>query len=122
MPAYTLFGYLAGVTGGLLELPSWTARFPEIDTANTTGAQKSHNTQIQATVVSIYTLGCLVGSLSCIGIGDKLGRRRTIMLGSLITCIGSILQSSSFSFAQLIVGRITTGLGFGLISATAPNW
>ncbi|QKX57811.1 uncharacterized protein TRUGW13939_04931 [Talaromyces rugulosus] len=122
MPAYTLFGYLAGVAGGLLELPSWTAMFPQMDTVNTIGAQKSHNTQIQGTVVAIYTLGCLMGSLSCIGIGDKLGRRRTIMLGSLITCIGSILQSSSFSFPQLIAGRIITGLGFGLISATAPNW
>ncbi|KAJ7865482.1 general substrate transporter [Mycena olivaceomarginata] len=53
--------------------------------------------------------------------GALLGRRRTIMLGAVVTTIGSILQCSAFSFAQLIVGRFICGLGFGAISATAPN-
>ena len=44
------------------------------------------------------------------------------MLGCAVTCNGSLLQASSFSFAQLIVGRLITGVGFGAISATAPNW
>ncbi|KAJ7480037.1 MFS sugar transporter [Mycena galericulata] len=122
MPAYLLFGFNNGVAGGLLDLPSWVALFPQIDTVNTTGAKKARNTHIQGTVVAVYTLGALFGALSCTFIGDKLGRKRTIMLGALVTCIGSILQASSFSFAQLIVGRLITGLGFGAISATAPNW
>lgn len=122
MPAYLLFGYNNGVAGGLLDLPSWLKFFPEIDTVHTTGAKKRHNSQIQGTVVAVYTLGALFGALSCILIGDVLGRRRTIMLGALVTCIGSILQASSFSFPQLIVGRLITGIGFGAISATAPNW
>ncbi|KAJ7037429.1 putative MFS sugar transporter [Mycena alexandri] len=122
MPSYLLFGYNNGVAGGLLDLPAWVALFPQIDTVNTTGAQKAHNSHIQGTVVAVYTLGALFGALSCTVIGDRLGRRRTIMLGSVVTCIGSILQCSAFSFAQLVVGRFITGLGFGAISATAPNW
>lgn len=122
MPAYLLFGFNNGVAGGLLDLPAWVALFPQIDTVNTTGAKKARNSQIQGTVVAVYTLGALFGALSCTFIGDKLGRRRTIMLGAVVTCIGSILQASAFSFAQLIVGRLITGLGFGAISATAPNW
>ncbi|KAJ7652045.1 general substrate transporter [Mycena polygramma] len=122
LPSYLLFGYNNGVAGGLLALPAWVALFPQIDTVNTTGAQKSHNSRIQGTVVAVYTLGALFGALSCTLIGDKLGRRRTIRLGSVITSIGSILQASAFSFPQLIVGRLITGLGFGMISATAPNW
>lgn len=122
MPAYLLFGYNNAVAGGLLDLPAWVARFPQIDTVSTIGAQKSHNSQIQGTVVACYTLGALFGALSCTLIGDWLGRKRTIMLGACVTCIGSILQCSSFSFAQLIVGRLITGVGFGMISATAPNW
>ncbi|KAJ7171731.1 putative MFS sugar transporter [Mycena crocata] len=122
MPAYLLFGYNNGVAGGLLDLPAWVEQFPQIDTDNTKGAQKTHNSHIQGTVVAVYTLGALFGALSCTLIGDKLGRKRTIMLGSAVTCIGSILQSSSFSFEQLIIGRTITGLGFGAISATAPNW
>ncbi|KAJ7630378.1 putative MFS sugar transporter [Roridomyces roridus] len=122
LPAYLLFGYNQSVAGGLLDLPSWVAQFPQIDTVNTTGAQKAHNTQIQGTIVAVYTLGALLGSLSCIVVGDKLGRKRTIMLGAAITSIGSILQASSFSFAQLVIGRLITGFGFAEISTTAPNW
>ncbi|KAF7340194.1 MFS sugar transporter [Mycena venus] len=95
---------------------------PQIDTVDTKGAQKAHNSHIQGTVVAIYTLGALFGALSCMLIGDVLGRKRTIRLGIVVTSVGSILQCSAFSFPQLIVGRFITGLGFGAVSATAPNW
>lgn len=36
--------------------------------------------------------------------------------------IGAVLQSSSYSLGQLIVGRLVAGLGFGAVTATAPNW
>ncbi|KAJ7151658.1 putative MFS sugar transporter [Mycena filopes] len=122
MPVYLCFGYNQGVAGGLLDLPAWVALFPQIDTANTEGQQKARNARIQGTVVAAFTLGALFGALSCTFIGDKLGRRRTIMLGAAVTCIGSIIQCSAFSFPQLIMGRLINGIGFGAISATAPNW
>ncbi|KAI9667231.1 MAG: hypothetical protein M1821_000044 [Bathelium mastoideum] len=124
LPTYVLFGYYNGILGSLLDFPAWLDRFPELDTSSPhlTAAQKAYNSQIQGTIVATYTLGALVGACSCILFGDKLGRKRTIMLGAVVTCIGSILQSSSFSIAQLVVGRLITGIGFGAISATAPNW
>ena len=124
MPTYVLFGYYNGVAGGLVGLPAWRARFPDIDTdsPSLTAGEKAHNAQIQGTVVAIYPLGALFGALSCIIFGDYLGRIRTIMLGSVVTCIGSIIECSAYDLAQLIVGRFIVGLGFGSISATAPNW
>lgn len=44
------------------------------------------------------------------------------MLGALVNIIGALLQSSSFSLGQLIVGRLVSGFGFGHLTATAPNW
>ena len=44
------------------------------------------------------------------------------MLGAAINIVGAILQSSSYSLGQLIVGRLVSGLGFGALTATAPNW
>jgi hypothetical protein len=41
------FGYNNAVAGGLLNLPSWIAVFPEIDTANTKGSVKDRNSKIQ---------------------------------------------------------------------------
>lgn len=64
----------------------------------------------------------MIGALSCYKIGDKLGRLRTIATGAILTIIGSILLSSSFSLGQFIVGRLVLGLGFGAISATVPVW
>ncbi|KAG4027343.1 hypothetical protein MFRU_031g00900 [Monilinia fructicola] len=122
MPAYILFGYNNAVAGGLLSLPAWIETFPQLDTSNVTGTQKDHNSRLQGTVVALYTLGCFLGALSCIRIGDTLGRKRTIMLGAGINIIGAILQSSSYSLGQLIVGRLVSGLGFGALTATAPNW
>lgn len=110
------------MAGGLLSLPSWRETFPALDTTNTTGTEKSNNSRLQGTVVALYTLGCFFGSLDCIWLGDKLGRKKTIMLGALVNIVGAILQSTSFSLGQLIVGRLVSGFGFGHLTATAPNW
>lgn len=118
----TRFGYNNGCGGEVLNLPSFVATFPRIDTVNTKGAQATDNSRVQGTVVALYTLGCFFGSLSCIYLGDRLGRIRTIQLGCVVTIVGAILQASSYSLGQLIVGRLVAGLGFGAITATAPNW
>ena len=73
-------------------------------------------------MIALYTLGCLFGALSCIYIGDKLGRIRTMMLGASVQIVGAIIQSTSYSLGQLIVGRLVSGLGLGALSATAPTW
>ncbi len=65
-------------------------------------------------MTAVQEIGCLIGALSNLWIGDKLGRRRTIVLGGVIMIVGAILQASSFSYAQLVVARIVTGLGNGL--------
>ncbi|OZJ05384.1 hypothetical protein BZG36_01976 [Bifiguratus adelaidae] len=121
-PAYILFGYNNACAGGLLGLPAWIQTFPQIDTLNTTGAQQESNSRVQGTVVAMYTLGCFFGALSCIFLGDRLGRIRTMMLGAFVHIIGATLQASSFSLPQLIIGRLVSGLGLGALSATAPNW
>ena len=59
-------------------------------------------------------IGCLIGALSNLWLGDRLGRRRTIVVGGCIMIIGAILQTTSYGYAQLVVARIITGLGNGL--------
>lgn len=64
----------------------------------------------------------MFGSLSCIYLGDLLGRKRVLFFASIITIIGAVLMASSFGLAQLIVARILSGLGAGGYMATAPVW
>ena len=45
-----------------------------------------------------------------------------IFLGSSIMIVGATLQCTSFHLAQLIIGRIITGIGNGVNTSTVPAW
>ncbi|EMD62467.1 hypothetical protein COCSADRAFT_93619 [Bipolaris sorokiniana ND90Pr] len=122
LPAFVLFGYNQSGVGGLLSLRDWNDHFPEINTIDTHGAEKSSNSTKQGAVVASFTIGALFGALSCSWIGDYLGRRKLIFLAAGLTLIGEILQCTSFQLAQFVVGRFILGWGVGALSATVPVW
>ncbi|KAI9893929.1 MAG: hypothetical protein M1814_005482 [Vezdaea aestivalis] len=124
---FLLFGYDQGVMGGLLTLPSFVNTFPEINNnkdaiKDFTQSQKNYRSTIQGISVASYNVGCFFGAISCIWIGDFLGRRKTIFLGSSIMVVGAALQCSAFSLPHFIVGRLITGIGNGLNTSTVPTW
>ena len=116
--AFTLFGYDQGVLSGCLTLPSFEATFPQ--TAGGFGG--SHSATLQSLLVAIYELGCMAGALSNLYVGDRLGRRHTITLGGVIMIIGAILQTASVDYAMMLVARVITGLGNGLLTSTVPAY
>lgn len=122
----SLFGYDQGITGGLLDLPSFTKYFPEINPEdpaieNDLAAQSSRSTN-QGIAVASYNLGCFLGSILTIFIGNPLGRRRTIFFGCTIMAIGALLQCTAHHLPHFIVGRIITGVGNGMNTSTVPTW
>lgn len=42
-----------------------------------------------------------------------LGRKMSIIIGSVIMVVGAAVQAASFSLPQLIVSRLVTGFGNG---------
>lgn len=102
---FLLFGYDQGVMSGIITEPLFLQQFPKMDPDNKSGA-------IQALVVAIYEVGCLMGSGTIIFVGDKLGRRKSVLIGTVIMLIGTALQTTAFTLAHLIVGRIVTGFGY----------
>ncbi|KAL4972732.1 general substrate transporter [Aspergillus desertorum] len=124
---FLLFGYDQGVTGGLLTLESFIKYFPTIATngpyfESLDGAAKSTQSTRQGIVVAAYNLGCFAGSIPTIWVGNWLGRRKTIFLGSFIMVIGALLQCTSYDLPQFIVGRLVTGFGNGMNTSTVPTW
>ncbi|KAF8639635.1 hypothetical protein AX17_000900 [Amanita inopinata Kibby_2008] len=115
---FTLFGYDQGVMSSLLTARQFERVFPQVIVDN---AHRNHAT-LQSLLVAIYEIGCFVGALSNLWVGDKLGRRRTIVLGGIIMIIGAILQATSYSYAQILVARVVTGLGNGLNTSTVPAY
>lgn len=122
LPAYVLFGYNQSNLGGLLSLEDWSKTFPRIDKTYTTGAEKENNSTVAGVVNAVFTLGALPGCLSCSYTADKFGRRPIIFVGAVLTLIGQVLEASSFSLAQLVVGRLVLGFGVGMLSGVVPTW
>jgi MFS family permease len=71
-------------------------------------------------VVAILEIGAFISSLMVGQIGDLIGRRKTILYGSLVFFIGGSLQTLATSMAMMMVGRIIAGLGVGALSTIVP--
>lgn len=64
-------------------------------------------------IVAVYYFGTLIGALMGGWIGDKIGRIRTVVVGSLIAILGAILQTAAQNVAWMMASRIITGIGTG---------
>lgn len=105
LPTFVAMGYSLSYLGGVLSFSPFYHLFPQLDTSTTTGSLKSHNTLNQGAVNASLNLGALAGCLSCIYLGNRLGRRKTTFLGSAIVVLGTVLMCAAFSLPQLCVGR-----------------
>ncbi|KAF3986486.1 hypothetical protein FT663_04864 [Candidozyma haemuli var. vulneris] len=114
---FFLFGYDQGVMGSLLTLPTFRARFPEMDTVSNEELSYAIH---QGLVIGLYAVGCLVGALATMYIGDKFGRVKMIFWGCVIIVIGGILQAAATNTDFLVTARVISGVGNGLLTATVP--
>lgn len=121
-PAFIIFGYNQAGVGPLATLQSWVHMFPELDTINTEGALKSSHSTSKGAVIAAFQIGALIGALSCTFISEKLGRRKTIFIGAILTIIGQVLQVSAYKVVQFTVGRVILGIGVGQFSVAVPVW
>lgn len=72
------------------------------------------------TMVAILEVGAFISSLGVGRIGDMIGRRKTILYGSIIFFIGGAFQTFATGMPMMIVGRIIAGLGVGALSTIVP--
>ncbi|KAJ5480597.1 hypothetical protein N7530_006106 [Penicillium desertorum] len=110
----TLFGYDQGVFSEYLCVVITQDFLVSHDLVGPT------KTTALSTVTAIYDIDCFFGALVAFTVGERLGRKKAILLGTTIMAVGAILQTSSFSLAQMFVGRIVLGVGNGINTATAP--
>lgn len=85
-----------------------------------------HNSTWQGFVTAIYEIGCLMGAIAMLLFGDALGRRKGIIIGASIMIAGTTIQIAAFkghhATAQFIIGRVITGVGNGMNTATIPTY
>lgn len=113
---FMLFGYDQGLMSGLVSAEQFNWEFP---------ATKD-NSLIQGAVTASYELGCFFGALFALFFGEKLGRRTMILIGAIIFIVGVVVSVTPFRpywpLGQFVVGRVITGLGNGMNTATIPVW
>jgi MFS family permease len=63
-------------------------------------------------VVSMFTTGAFFGAAFAGPVGDWLGRRGTIAVGSAIFCLGGGLQTGAQTLAYLYSGRFFAGFAY----------
>ncbi|KAL5600649.1 hypothetical protein FOVSG1_008461 [Fusarium oxysporum f. sp. vasinfectum] len=106
--AYLLFGYDQGVLGGLVTQPSFL------------DAIGNPSPSFLGLIVALYNIGCLAGCIVASLVGNKWGRRKIIIWGCVIMIAGGIIQSATYGAAQLIVGRLISGVGNGMNTSIVP--
>lgn len=105
VPSFLAGGYIQPFLGGIISYPSFYHMFTDINTVQAKGAEKAHRALIEGVVNACVNLGAVLGALSTMYTGNKLGRRLAIVIGAFINLIGTIIFISSFGIAQLVVGR-----------------
>jgi MFS family permease len=71
-------------------------------------------------VTAIYDIGCALGAVVAFAFGEKIGRKRSIILANVIVIIGAGIQTASFGYWQMFVSRIIAGVGVGLSTVAVP--
>jgi MFS family permease len=68
----------------------------------------------------------LFGAIFALLFGDRLGRRRMVLIGATVMIVGVIIQVSampnSLPLLQFIFGRVITGIGNGMNTSTIPTY
>ena len=71
-------------------------------------------------VTAIYDIGCAFGAVAAFVWGEKIGRKKSLILANFIVIIGASIQTASYSYWQMFVSRIIAGIGVGLSTVAVP--
>ncbi|TXT05971.1 hypothetical protein VHUM_03732 [Vanrija humicola] len=126
---FSLFGYDQGLMSGIIGAKTFNDEFPA---TRAVGSNDVYHSTIQGSVTACYEVGCFFGAMFAYFFGDRLGRRRMMLLGCVVMIIGTVITVTAFGpgspngnvggFVQFIIGRVITGLGNGANTATIPSW
>nr|WP_258430233.1 sugar porter family MFS transporter [Lentilactobacillus kisonensis] len=115
----TFFIFFFGALGGLLF---------GFDTGIISGAspliESNFNLGTEQTgfIVSSVLIGSSVGALSIGSLSDRFGRKRLLVLASILFLIGSGLSMFAQGFISMIIARIILGFAVGSASALTPAY
>ncbi|CCH61250.1 hypothetical protein TBLA_0E01970 [Henningerozyma blattae CBS 6284] len=110
-------GWDIGTIGGFMAQTDFIRRFGTLGPNNVYYLSKIR----MGLLVSIFNIGCAVGSVTLGKLGDIYGRRWGLILATIIFVIGVLIEITSVDkWYQYFIGRIIAGIGMGLIAVLSP--
>ena len=71
-------------------------------------------------ITTIIFVGGFIGAFPASPISDRFGRKPALLIGSLFTLVGTVIQTSAFGYAQFMVGRGLLGVGISFTCVAGP--
>ncbi|KAK8229834.1 sugar transporter [Phyllosticta capitalensis] len=105
-----LFGYDQGVISGVLVMNNFGKKFPDL----------ANDPTLQGWMVSVLTLGAMVGAFINGPTADKFSRRWSLLFANIVFLVGSIIQAAAQTTAEIFVGRFIAGISIGMLSMGVP--
>ncbi|KAJ5232595.1 hypothetical protein N7468_005551 [Penicillium chermesinum] len=115
-----IFGYDTGQISGFLEMRNYKMRYAQYKGG---GEYKFSNVR-SGLIVSMLSIGTLIGSLLAGPLSDRIGRKWSIFSWCIILHIGLLIQiaSPTGKWYQMMMGRFVTGFGVGSLSLLVPMY
>ncbi|KAJ3104817.1 hypothetical protein HK100_003997, partial [Physocladia obscura] len=101
------FGFDTGIISGILTFSQFKTHF---------GIPASGDANLSGNIAGILQLGGLVGALVQPFSNDRLGRKVSIQVNSVVFLVGCVVQTTASNLAMLYVGRAIAGFGLSIIS------
>ncbi|XP_001360923.1 solute carrier family 2, facilitated glucose transporter member 3 isoform X1 [Drosophila pseudoobscura] len=117
-----------GYSFGVINAPAQFIRlwiFESAQSRYSTVLGDSQLTTLMACVASMFQVGGIVGSLVAPGCNTKLGRKGSLLVSGALLTVAAILQlfcRMASSVEMLLLGRLTGGIGAGLVYSTQPMY
>lgn len=113
-----LFGYDTGQISGMLLFTDFKNR---LGTWQEDDQEYGFDTIRSSLIVSLMSIGTLIGALAGAYTADWWGRRRSLSFGVAVFIIGNIIQITTMnSWVHMMMGRFVAGLGVGNLSVGVP--
>ncbi|KAJ9326494.1 hypothetical protein DTO027B5_280 [Paecilomyces variotii] len=124
---FSLFGYDQGLMSGIISGDQFTQEFPPLAIpAGSSAAYSQHVSVLRGAVTACYELGCFFGAIFTLMYGERIGRTPLLVAGGILMIIGTVISTAAFGphwgLGQFVVGRVVSGLGNGMDTATIPVW
>ena len=110
---FLAFGYGQGDIGGLMVQKDFREKFLAFGVTEVSQSSSYYMSVMDGVTVACWNIGCFLGAFLTIFLGDRLGRKGSIITGLTIEALGKIIQVSTFSTGQYMAGRVIAGIGNG---------